>query len=194
MSSSLTVINEGLVRLGVPPLSSLADQSAQAMSAANIYTTTREAELAEHPWSFALREVMLSKVVSVPGGSRSTEFDYAYQMPGGTLRVLGLRSLDTFRLAGDQLFTNDREARLVYVSDVPESAWPSYFARLVSLSFGAAVAVTLTDSESRAALLYQQSDAERRRARVTDSQQTPPYVFNLMRIYLRRSSNPLVHA
>lgn len=194
MSSNLAVINEGLIRLGVPPLASLADQSAQALSAANIYQTTKEAELAEHPWSFALREVALVKLALSDEQKRNSDFDFAYQLPGNVLRVLGLRSFDTYRLAGDQLYTNDRTARLVYVENVLESGWPSYFSRLVSMSFAAAVAITLTDNAQRGQMMYEQADFERRRARTTDSQQTPPYVFNLMRIYLRRTSNPLAQA
>lgn len=194
MSSSLDVVNEGLVRLGVPPLASLSDQSAQALAADSIYQTTREAALAEHPWSFAYREIAIPKLALSIEQARNTAFKHAYQLPTDSLRVLGLRSLDTFRLAGDQLYTNDSEARLVYIANVPESQWASYFRKQVAFQFAAAVAITLTENTSRAELMYGLAAEQRRNARAVDSMQTPPYVFNLMRVYLRRTSNPLAQS
>lgn len=194
MSSSLDVVNEGLVRLGVPPLASLSDQSAQALAADTIYRTTRESALAEHPWSFAHREVTLPKLSISIEASRNTSFEYVYQIPNDSLRVLGLRSLETFGLAGDQLYTNDNNARLVYIADVSESQWPSYFAKQVSFQFAAAVSIALTENTSRAELMYGLASEQRRTARAVDSMQTPPHVFNLMRVYLRRASNPLAQA
>lgn len=191
MSSSLEVINEGLVRLGVPPLSSTSDQSAQALAADQIYQTTREAALAEHPWSFAYREVELPKLQLVDADIRSTEYEYAYQMPNDRLRVLGLRSLDRFSIAGDQLYTNDTNARLVYIANVNEAGWPGYFRKMVAFQFAAAVSITLTENNNRAELMYNLANEQRRSARATDSSQTPPYVFNLMRVYLRQTYNPL---
>lgn len=194
MSSSLEIVNEGLVRLGVPPLSSLSDQSAQALAADTIYKTTRESALSEHPWSFAYREVLLPKLALSEEQKRNTSFEFAYQLPNDMLRVLGLRSLDTFRLAGDQLYTNDSEARLVYVANVSEAQWPAYFRKMVAFSFAAAAAITLTENNTRAELMYTLAAEQRRTARGIDSMQTPPYVFNLMRVYLRRTSNPLTQA
>lgn len=194
MPSSLEVVNDGLVRLGVPPLASLADLSAQAIAAESIYETVAKSALAEHPWTFALREKLLSKINLPDEDKRNYKFEYAYQLPADNLRVIGLRSADEYRLAGDQLYTNDKEAYVLYVADVSESAWPAYFAKLVSFSFAAAVAITLTDQTSRAELMYQMASEQRRTARVTDSLQTPPYVFDLMRIYTRRSYNPLTQA
>lgn len=194
MSSSLDVVNEGLVRLGVPPLASLSDQSAQAIAADSIYQTVREAALAEHPWSFALTETALPKLSLDDDEIRNTKFEFAYQLPTDSLRVLGLRSTHTYRIAGDQLYTDDKEARLVYVADVDEGGWPSYFTQMVAFAFAAAVAITLTENNTRAQLMYQLAGEQRRTARTIDSLQTPPYVFNMMRVYTRRNTNPLSQA
>ena len=189
--SSLDLINDGLIRLGVPPLASLSDRSAQALAADSIYRTTKESLLAEHPWSFGLREVELPKLALEPEELRSSEFDFAYQVPSDNLRILGLQSTDNFRLAGDQLYTNDNKARLVYMRNVGEQKWPAYFIKLVSYSFAAAVAITLTEQTTRAQLMEELAARQRRTARTVDSSQTPPYVFNLMRMYTRRTHNPL---
>jgi len=74
---------------------------------------------------------------------------------------------------------------------VPESTWPAYFAKLISFQFAAAVAITLTEQTSRAELMFTLAEQQRRMARSIDSLQTPPHVFNLMRIYTQRTNNPL---
>lgn len=194
MSTSLAVINEGLVRLGVPPLASLSDRSAQAIAADSIYRTTREAALQAHPWSFATTEVALPKLSLTPTQVRDTSYDFAYQLPTDMLRVLGLRSQHRFAINGDQLYTNDGKAQLVYIQDASEAAWPAYFSKHVSFAFAAAVAITLTDNPQRAELMYNLSAEALRNARSVDSLQTPPHVFDMMRVYMRRSRNPLTAA
>jgi hypothetical protein len=194
MSSELAVVNEALVRLGVPPLASFSDQSAQALTAENVYSTIRAETLSSHPWWFATREVPLAKLSLTPSQLRLTGYTYVYQIPAGVVRVLGLRSLDMYALAGDQLYTEDKEARLVAVFDVEESTWPPYFREAVVFATAAAFAVSITDNTTRAALFYDQAERARRTARSVNAQQTPYMILDLMRIYTRRSSNPLAQA
>jgi len=178
----------------VPPLASLSDQSAQALAADQIYRTVSRTALSSHPWSFALREIELAKLVLSEAARRNSKFQYAYQLPLDCLRVLGLRSYHEYRLAGDQLYTDDKAASVIYVANVSESAWPSYFVKHVSMAFAAAVAISLTENVSRAELMYSISDDALRKARSTDSLQTPPHVFDMMRVYMRRTHNPLASA
>lgn len=191
MPNEIQVINRGLVRLGVPPLASLSSADAQALVAGTVYKEVKEAALAEFPWSFALREAVLPKISVPVADERWSQYAYTYQLPPGTIRVLGLRSYDSFRLTGDQLHTDDGEARLVYINNVNESTWPEFFAKVVSYDFAASVAISLTDDARRAALMYEQAMIARRTARSIDSQQTPDSVLHLMRIYQQMSYNPL---
>ena len=99
-----------------------------------------------------------------------------------------------YRIACDQLYTNDKEAKLVYVHDVDEAYWPAHFQKVVGFAFADAVAISLTDNNTRADMMYNLASDQRVRSRAIDSQQTPPYVHDLMRVYLRRSQNPLSSA
>jgi hypothetical protein len=194
MSNDLAIINEALVRIGVNPLASLSDAGAQALTASTIYTNVKQELLSDHPWYFALREQRLAKLSLQQDELRFSGWRYVYQMPADRIRVLGLRSYDRYQLSGDQLYADDRDARLVYVSDAPEQTWPPYFRELVVFGAAAAFAISLTDNTQRADLMYAQEQRLRSRARAIDSQQTPPQVFNLMRIYVRRTTNPLSQA
>jgi hypothetical protein len=194
MASALTVVNEALVRIGVPPISSFSEHGAQALATSSLYSQVRETVMTDHPWSFALREAQLPKIMVPDADLRSTGWTHVYQLPTDHLRVLGLRSLRSFTLSGDQLYTDDDPARLVYIANVDEAGWPAHFRQLVVYEVAAALAVALTDSGQRAETYLREARTYRPRARAIDSQQTPPHVFNLMRVYLRPPSNPLASA
>lgn len=194
MSSDLAVVNEALVRIGVPPIASFSEQSAQALTAQTIYRNVVDELIADHPWYFALREVTLAKLEVDDEDRWYRGYKYVYQLPSDAMRILGLRSLDRYELAGDQLYTDDRHGDLVYIRQRGAEAWPPHFRRLAVFELAAAFAMTLTDSANRAQMMQNEAARYRPRARAIDSQQTPPQVFNLMRIYTRRSTNPLAQS
>lgn len=192
--TDLAVINDAIVRVGAQPLASLADQTAQALSAQQIYDGVRQNLLAAHPWTFALRLERISSIVVPPADRRWTYFEHVYQLPPDCLRVLGLRDGGPYQIAGDQLYTDCPDAELVYIKDVPVSAWAPYFRQLVVLELAAAFAIPLTDSSSRSDIYFREAQQQRRIAMTIDSQQVPPWVFDLMRIYTRPTYNPLATA
>ncbi|MFP3915362.1 MAG: hypothetical protein ACLFWM_10845 [Actinomycetota bacterium] len=187
--SELSIINDGLVRLGVPPIASLEESSAQAIGAGNIYPRVRATALADFPWSFATQQTDLSRL-TVPEGDRQwAGYEYVYQVPLDAARVLGLESKDSYWISGWRLFTDAKDARMVYVANVEESHWPAWFAQAVALQFAAAAAIMLTDATTRADLMYREAQSAMQRARSLDAQQVPKKVLDLMGIYARRRSN-----
>ncbi len=184
MSSNISVINEAMVRIGVPPLASLDDLSAQALSATNIFNAVQESCLSEHPWSFALREVKLPKV-ALPEDVKPNFLQYSniYQLPSDCVCVLGFWSRARFMVAGAQLFTDESDSELLYTRKVGPPLWNPLFRRWVVLSLAAAFAVSLTDDYKRAEVFYAEAREARRTAKAIDSQQTPSYVFDMLREY-----------
>lgn len=55
----------------------------------------------------------------------------------------------------------------------------------------AALALTLTDSTGRLEIMAGMARQARSRARSLDAQQQPAKIINLMRVYTRRTRNPL---
>jgi len=98
--SNLSLINEALVRIGVNPLASFDDLSAQALTASNIYDETRDRCLSEHPWSFALKEEALSKLTEGSYTPNFLQYEHAFQLPVDALRVLGFWDRSRFMIAG----------------------------------------------------------------------------------------------
>lgn len=191
MASKLSIINDALVRLGATPLASLEDGTAQAITAAALYEAVADELLADFPWSFALREAALPQLALGPDDARLLGYSYAFQLPTGCLRVLGLKCLSRFQLSGDQVYSDASGATLVYISRTEPPAWSAGFVRLMTLELAAAFSVPITQNVQLASVFYNEAAQARPRIRSLDSQQTPAQVFDLMRVYLHPTYNPL---
>jgi len=195
MASELEVVNEALVKLGDNPIASLQDAGAQATAAQSLLRTTVDRLLAETPWFWALKRVQLPEV-SLDAGEfdEFSEFRHVYQLPPDLIRSIGLVSCEPFALIRDRLHTDDNDPVLIYVFRADVSAWKGYFRELVVDTLAGNLAISVTDSFNRANLWLRQADRARARAMALDAQQTPPEVFDLMRVYLRGTTNPLATA
>lgn len=193
MATELEVVNEALIKLGASPIASLTDAGAEATAASALFRTTTDRLLAETLWYWALRKVQLSRITLEAGefNEFADEFEYVYQMPTDLIRSVGLASCEPFRLLRDRMYTNDKTPVLTYVFQAEVDRWPGYFRELVVDSLAGAFAISVTDSSNRAQMWMNRADRARGRAMAIDAQQTPPEVFDLMRVYLRRSTNPL---
>lgn len=203
-TSALDVVNDALIRIGAETIPSFEDASATARATAQVYNTVRRRLLADHPWSFAVRSTIPTQLLLATVDRRLLHGRYAYQLPADLLRILGLESFGDFQVSGDQLYTDDlltavtttnpRPPGLIYVSDAPPSFWAPWFDELIVLELAAAFAISITDQTARAETYKSMADRQARRARAIDSQTTPSIVFDLTRIYLARTPNPLAGA
>jgi hypothetical protein len=75
MSSTIEICNLALTKLGAARITSLADDSKQAQALSAIYDSARDAELAAHPWSFAITRAAL------PASSTAPAFGWARAFP-----------------------------------------------------------------------------------------------------------------
>ncbi|TVR99832.1 MAG: hypothetical protein EA406_02195 [Rhodospirillales bacterium] len=192
MAGELEVVNEALIKLGASPLASLNDAGAQATTARALLRTTVTRLLSETPWFWALRKVNLPEIEL--GEDEFREFGrytHVYQMPPDLIRSIGLECRSDFRLLRDRLFTRAKPAHLLYVFEAEVERWPGYFRELVVDTMAGNMAISVTDSANRAQMWMDKANQARQRAMAIDAQQTPPEVFNLMQVYLRRTSNPL---
>lgn len=193
-SSKLDVVNQALVRIGASKVASLSDAEAEAVVASQLYDTIVSCALTETIWYFALGGALLAEIdTSAEPYVPFERFDRVFQLPTDVIRVLGLESLGRFRLAGDRLYSNEKAPRLVYVKDVSQtpSLWQPYFTNFVVHELAGAFAISITDTAARAEIYIQQAQVLKRRAMGIDAQQTPPEVYELMRVYLRPTYNPL---
>jgi hypothetical protein len=173
--SALALCSRALLRIGAQPIASLEEGTAEAEVAANLYPGLRDALLSAHPWSFATAQAALPRLAAVP----RADFSHAFQLPPGFLRALSVgaggraRGL-VYRIQEDRLFTDADAVVLAYVFRPDESAFPPFFAAALVARLAAEFCIPLTESASRAEMLFRLAESELRGARQIDSQQASP--------------------
>lgn len=177
--SSIELSSSALIKLGAEPISSFEDGSAEARVAGRLYPITRDALLSAHPWSFATAQAELARLAAEP----TTDFAYAYLLPGDFLRALSAgdggrgRGL-VYRIVNRELHTNAASVVLTYVFRPSEGDFPAFFQSLLVSRLAAEFCVPLTENTSRAQQLARLAEGELRMAKLTDGQQDTPTRIN----------------
>ena len=175
--TSIALSSRALLKLGAKTIASFDEGTTEAEVAANLYPSVRDALLSAHPWNFATAQETLPRL-----GDPVADMAYAYQLPGDFLRVLSAgpggrgRGL-TYRIVGQALETDATEVVLTHIYRPDETAFPPFFDQALIAVLAAEFCLPLTESTSRAKLLYELADNEMRRARQIDSQQDTPGRF-----------------
>lgn len=164
-----------LVRVGVHPITSFAEGTAESEIAGLLYAPVRDALLSSFPWSFATGQILLTRLSVHP----VADYQYAYQLPNDFLRAIsagigGRGRGVNYRITGNQLHSDAEEILLTYIYRPDESAFPPYFDSLLMTRLAAEFCLPLTENVSRAEALSKQAETELVRARHIDSQQDSP--------------------
>jgi hypothetical protein len=173
--TSLALCSRALLRLGAQPIASLTEGTAEAEVAANLYPGLRDAVLSAHPWSFATGQADLPRLLATP----HADFAHAFQLPTDFLRALSAGTAGrgrgiAYRLHEDRLHADAQAVTLTYIFRPDESAFPPFFAAALVARLAAEFCLPLTESASRAEILFRLAEQELRQARQVDSQQDTP--------------------
>ena len=181
--TALALCARALLRIGAQPIASLDEGTAEAEVAANLYPAIRDALVTAHPWSFATALVPLARLSAVP----AADFRHAYALPPGFLRALsaggggpgsgsggGSGRGIAYRIHESRLLTDAEAVTLTCIFRPDESAFPAFFASALVARLAAEFCLPLTESASRAEMLFRLAETELRQARQIDSQQATP--------------------
>ena len=173
--TALALCSRALLRLGAQPIASLTEGTAEAEVAANLYPGVRDAVLSAHPWSFASGQTTLPRLAATP----LADFAHAFQLPNGFLRALSAGTEGrgrgiTYRISEGRLHSDATQVTLSYIFRPDESAFPPFFAACLVARLAAEFCLPLTESASRAEILFRLAEQELRAARQIDSQQDTP--------------------
>ena len=185
--SSVALASRALIKLGANPIVGFDDGTIEAEIATALYETTRDSMLSSHPWSFATAQLELPQLELPP----VADYAYAFQLPDDFLRALSCgaggigRGLE-YRIARNALHSNATPLVLTYIFKADETSWPPFFDQVLIARLAAEFCLPITESASRAELLYKQAEDEFRRAKLIDSQQdTPPRIEDYTLIDVR---------
>ncbi len=179
MLSDVDASSKALLKLGMEPIQSFGEGTAEAEVAAGLYLCVRDTLLSAYPWSFATAQVSLPKLAAVP----AADFAFAYQLPSDFLRAISLGGSQNvgrgaqYRIREKQIHTDATPAMLSYIFRADESATPPFFDAVLIDFLAANFCPPLTESNSRTQVLVQYAERSLSRARMIDSQQQTPSQF-----------------
>ena len=148
---AVEIANMALAMIGTNPILTLSDTSVQAQMADRFYATTRDEVISSHRWNFAMRRAALVAATPAP----SFEWDFAYTLPTGCLRVVQLNgyepteALGEFVIENNQLLTDANPAQVRYIVRVTDTtAFPPLFVSALATLLAARIAPSLGVSPS----------------------------------------------
>ena len=87
-SSSTSICNSALVKIGADRISSLSDNNKRAIYCNEQYTKIRDEVLISHPWNFAIARKAFAQTINTP----VMDYSYEYTIPSDVLRILSIES------------------------------------------------------------------------------------------------------
>jgi len=128
--TAVQICNIALTRVGGKRISSLSEQSENAIIANTIYNPIYEHVLASYEWHCAIRRAKLAQLSSSP----EYEYDYKYQLPSSPkcLRVLSTYPEAEYKIEGQALLCNVDQIYIRYIARVDESELDSHVALVVA--------------------------------------------------------------
>jgi hypothetical protein len=188
--SKIDLVNSALVLIGDGPITSLDDQTTQALVANTVLDDFIESELFETRWRFATETSSASYVSSITHATGLGVF----QIPSGTIRVWNVlssgRSIGgAWEMEGDKLLIDADENSVISIERVvepPVGSWPPHFKLALIHLLASAFALGLTENESKAGMLMNAYQRYARRARSLDGGQSAPRAINTGQIIRTR--------
>lgn len=171
MASKIDLISSALVLIGDSPINSLSGNSRAEQVANSLYDRLVENELSKFRWGFARKKAQLSLLVETP---IDDEFQSIYQLPSDLLTLIKLNPRVSYQIYGDKIYTNLTQALYIdYIAKVPESAWPTYFNKMIEYALAKDFATSIRDSTNSRVEMTNEYIIASRMARASDSQQRP---------------------
>ncbi|MBQ9536617.1 MAG: hypothetical protein IJU79_02380 [Desulfovibrionaceae bacterium] len=182
MATKLEIINNALLKVGLPLAATLDDAD---WNATIVYDTVAKQALRSFAWGFAMRYANLAVESSAPNHG----FTYKYGLPEATedhpeyacLRVLDVRASSDLRapkarfaVAGLAIYTNVSPCHVRYIGDFSSkpNRWPDDFADAVSCKIAAEIANLSAQTVSMTPGLLQMYQLALAQAQAIDSTET----------------------
>ena len=176
MASVVDVVNKALDKLGHGAITSLGDGTKAANLATRVWPLTRDAALRDHPWNFAVKRTTTAPLSDAP----SWGFSYQHEFPSDLLRLLEIRDLnrDEYQVEGNHILTDEDTLYIRYIRQVTDpNEYDALFIEAVSCFMAYEMCESLTQSNTKKEMLWQDYQSALMRAKSVDGQENPPQVF-----------------
>lgn len=170
--TNIEICQRALVLIGVDPITSFEDGTAESQACATLYDDVYEGELSLYNWRFATGLQELTPLVDTP----VARWEKAYLVPPGCLLIRGVFHNDfkiPYERYENKLYANTTDddtlvCEFTYKPD--ESQLPAYFVQAMVMRMASVLAAAVTDDDQKTAIWDAKADAAFMKARLRESQ------------------------
>jgi len=176
MSSVVDVCNKALDKLGAGPITSLEDNTKSAGLCLRNWPLIRDQVLRDHPWNFAVKRTNLAPADPAP----SWGFQSRFPFPADLLRLMEVRDLssDEYQVEGKAILADGNVVYIRYVSRVEDpNEYDALFVDTAAARLAFELCETVTQSNTKKDVLWQEYMDSLARAKSADGQENPPQRF-----------------
>lgn len=172
-NSGVSVCSNALLMLGAQPINDFTESNDRARLAANLYPGVRDSLLREHPWSCAIKRVLLAHDVQKPAFG----YSYSFTLPADYVRVLSVgdegETID-YLIEERRILAKVSSLKLRYVfQNTDISTYDSLLVNLLELAMAAKMAYAITQSTSMAQYRLQEYQLALRTAKALNGLEYP---------------------
>lgn len=145
MASVVEIMNIALTLNGKKNISSLDDNTPEAIACRALWPTIRDSVLRDHPWNCATQRITFNRLLEAPVSG----FKYYYQIPGNVLFVYSVDPDQYFEVeAGKILADSDTLTGVVIFSQTDSTKYDPQLSLAYGYLMAGALAPALTSSSS----------------------------------------------
>lgn len=191
MATKLGLIQNALILIGDLPIDSLTGTTRAHTVANSLYDSTVQNELTKHRWGFARKKqgIKVDSTGNNQDAVTGTEWSAKYTLPVDLLTLIKINPSVPYQIIEGKIYSNMDQTYISgtnsiptnwspnvfidYIYNVPESAFPAYFAKMLEYRLAMDFAPAIRDSAASMQMMAQQYENASRMARYADSQQHP---------------------
>lgn len=171
MASKIDIASNALILIGSSSIQSFDEAGSGATAAANLYDNIYCTMLAQHPWSFALRQQELNRLTLTPHADSG--YKYAYQKPTDLIRFWQMRPQHRYEIIRDYVYSNETKILATYVFKPDEGDLPPHFVDALQYRLAADFSMIVTEDENKSTVMHEKYVRALTAAMTIDSQGRP---------------------
>ena len=178
-SSTVDICNRALQKLGAKRIGLITENSPNARACIALYDQLRDAELRNHPWTFAIKRAEIAKDATDPAWGR----DASFQLPTDFLRLINTYPemndpFTDFEIEGRKILTNRAAPlRIRYIARITdENVMDVLFTEALASRLAIELGEEITQSNTKKQLLYGEYEENINRAKKANAIERPAVV------------------
>lgn len=152
MASQVEISNAAIIAVGADIISSLNEQTPEAISINAIWDQIRKTLLRANAWNFCVKRIELAQSAVPP----NFNYEFRFALPSDNLRVIEVYTDDNYKIENGFIVTNSPTCHLKYIADIKDvNQWTSDFCDVMSARIAAEISYAITKDRGLTQALWQ---------------------------------------